>query len=56
MAQAIGIDVGGTKTAALRVSAEGEILAREALATPADDMQATLDTMAEAATTSGLAR
>ena len=49
MAQAIGIDVGGTKTAALRISAEGEILAREALATPADDMQATLDTMAEAA-------
>jgi len=48
-AQAIGIDVGGTKTAALRVTGDGEILAREVLATPADDMEATLRTMAEAA-------
>jgi len=48
-AQAIGIDVGGTKTAALRVNLEGEILAREVLETPADDMDATLATMVEAA-------
>jgi glucokinase len=47
--EAIGIDIGGTKTAALRVTADGEILAREALATPADDMAATLDTMVAAA-------
>jgi len=49
--QAVGIDVGGTKTAALRVRADGEILAREVLPTPAHDMQATLDTMIEAAHT-----
>jgi glucokinase len=47
--QAVGIDVGGTKTAALRVTAAGEILAREVLPTPASDMQATLDLMVEAA-------
>lgn len=48
-AEAIGIDVGGTKTCALRVSADGDILAREVMETPAGDMQATLDTMVEAA-------
>jgi glucokinase len=48
-AQAIGVDVGGTKTAALRVAGDGEILAREVLPTPADDMEATLQTMAKAA-------
>ena len=42
--QAVGIDVGGTKTAAVRVSASGAVLARETLPTPADDMQATLET------------
>jgi glucokinase len=46
-AQAVGIDVGGTKTAALRVSSEGEVLARAVRPTPADDMQATLDVMIE---------
>jgi glucokinase len=44
-AQAIGVDVGGTRTAALRVAADGTILAREAVPTPAEDMAATLDAM-----------
>jgi glucokinase len=48
-AQAIGIDVGGTKTAALRVAADGSILARETLPTPAQDTQATLETIVRAA-------
>lgn len=48
-AQAVGVDVGGTKTAALRVTADGRILDRQILPTPAEDMQATLDTMVEAA-------
>jgi Transcriptional regulator/sugar kinase len=48
-AQAIGIDVGGTKTAALRVATDGEILDRAVLETPSDDMQAILDMMVEAA-------
>jgi glucokinase len=47
--QGVGIDVGGTKTAALRIDGAGEILAREILPTPAHDMQATLDTMIDAA-------
>lgn len=46
---AIGIDVGGTKTAALLVDREGTVLAREVLATPADDERATLATMVDAA-------
>lgn len=45
----VGIDVGGTKTAAARVAPDGSILARESLPTPADDMAATLDTMVAAA-------
>lgn len=49
--QAIGIDVGGTKTAAMRVAADGTVLAREILPTPADDMAATLDTIVVAAKT-----
>ncbi len=48
---AIGIDVGGTKTAALLVDPDGTVLAREVRPTPADDQQATLDTMVEAART-----
>jgi glucokinase len=48
-AQAVGIDVGGTKTAAVRVTGAGEILARHVLPTPADDMLETLETMVEAA-------
>lgn len=47
--QAIGIDVGGTKTAAARVRSDGTVLAREVLPTPADDMAATLDAMVKTA-------
>jgi glucokinase len=47
--QAIGIDVGGTKTAAARVDVDGSVLAREILPTPADDMGATLETMVKTA-------
>lgn len=35
--QAIGLDIGGTKTLALRVDADGRVMAREVVATPADD-------------------
>jgi glucokinase len=48
-AQAIGIDVGGTKTAAVRIDGAGSVLAREVRQTPAEDMGATLDTMVETA-------
>lgn len=40
-AQAIGVDVGGTKIAALRVTLEGSVLGRVTVPTPADDMGAT---------------
>jgi glucokinase len=40
---AAGVDVGGTKIVALRVTADGTELARAIHPTPADDMQATLD-------------
>ncbi len=46
---AVGLDVGGTKIAAARVAADGTILARERLDTPADDMAATLEAMVSAA-------
>lgn len=46
---AIGIDVGGTKTAALVVDREGAVLARDVRPTPADDGQASLATMVDAA-------
>jgi glucokinase len=46
---AIGIDVGGTKIAALLVDRDGTVLARELRPTPADDQRATLSTMVEAA-------
>ena len=42
---AIGIDVGGTKTAALLVDRAGTVLAREVRPTPADDQALTLETM-----------
>ncbi len=48
-AHAIGVDVGGTKIAAMRVSAEGEILARETVETPASDAEATLTATEQAA-------
>jgi glucokinase len=47
--QAVGIDVGGTKTAAARVDRDGAVLALEILPTPADDVDATLATIVEAA-------
>ena len=40
--QAVGIDIGGTKIAALRISAEGEIRARTLIPTPANDQTAAL--------------
>ncbi len=46
--QAVGVDVGGTKTAAVRISETGEILARTSLPTPADDQDATLATLERA--------
>ena len=45
---AIGVDVGGTKTAALRVSGDGEVLDRAIHPTPAEDQDATLETIREA--------
>lgn len=41
-ALAIGIDVGGTKTAAFRVARDGAILARDSVPTPAEDAEATM--------------
>ncbi|MBA3362878.1 MAG: ROK family protein [Actinobacteria bacterium] len=40
--QAVGIDIGGTKIAALRISAEGEIHAGTVIPTPATDRSAAL--------------
>ena len=40
---AAGVDVGGTKIVALRVSADGTEFARAIHPTPAEDMAATLD-------------
>ena len=40
--EAIGVDVGGTKIAALRVTSDGDVVARAARRTPADDEAATL--------------
>ncbi len=39
---ALGIDVGGTKIAALRVARDGSILARDTAPTPAEDQEATI--------------
>jgi glucokinase len=47
--EAVGIDVGGTKTAAARVGHDGSVLALETLPTPADDVDATLATIVKAA-------
>ena len=43
--EAIGLDVGGTKIAAVRIRPDGTILAREEVPTPAEDMEATLRAM-----------
>jgi glucokinase len=47
--QALGIDVGGTKIEALRVARDGSILGRSRAVTPADDPEATIAAMVEAA-------
>ena len=47
--QAVGVDVGGTKIAALRIDRTGEVLARDVRPTPAHDQAATLAAMADAA-------
>lgn len=49
--QAIGVDVGGTKAAAVRVGADGHVLAHAVVDTPADDVPALLAAMLEVATT-----
>jgi fructokinase len=46
---AIGIDVGGTKSAAALVGRDGAVLARAVRPTPAEDQHATLETMVELA-------
>ena len=43
MSQAIGVDVGGTKIAVMRVDRTGAVLARDTVPTPADDADATLE-------------
>src|SRR5581483_9086144 len=45
MAEAVGLDVGGTKIAGLRVSRDGRILARRTVPTPASDPEATVAEM-----------
>ena len=47
--EAVGIDVGGTKTAAARVGGDGRVIALETLPTPADDVDATIATIVKAA-------
>jgi glucokinase len=46
---ALGLDVGGTKILAVRTDEEGVVLARAEVSTPADDPEATLAAMVEAA-------
>ncbi len=47
--QAVGVDIGGTKIAALRTSAEGEIRARTVIPTPATDQTAAMPAIEAAA-------
>lgn len=49
MRSAIGIDVGGTKVAGLRVAEDGAVLDRTERSTPADDVAATVETVSELA-------
>ncbi|HEV8572488.1 MAG TPA: ROK family glucokinase [Actinomycetota bacterium] len=42
---AVGLDVGGTKAAGLLVTERGEVLARHVAETPAEDVDATMDTL-----------
>ena len=51
MAPALGVDVGGTKVAGLLVGDGGEVMAEETVATPADDVEATLETIYGVAST-----
>ncbi|HEY7666647.1 MAG TPA: ROK family protein [Actinomycetota bacterium] len=51
--EAVGIDVGGTKIAAARVSSVGEILARAVVPSPADDTDAIVEAMVAAAVAVG---
>lgn len=47
--EAVGVDVGGTKIAALRIDPSGRVLERVTRSTPADDMGATLAGLVDAA-------
>jgi glucokinase len=47
--EAVGVDVGGTKVNALRLDRAGTILQRATRPTPADDMEATLGALVDAA-------
>ncbi|MGH2654633.1 MAG: ROK family glucokinase [Actinomycetota bacterium] len=49
MRSAIGIDVGGTKVAGLRLAEDGAVLDRTERPTPADDVSATVETVSELA-------
>lgn len=49
MRSAIGIDVGGTKVAGLRLAEDGAVLDRTERPTPADDVAATVETVSELA-------
>lgn len=49
MRSAIGIDIGGTKVAALRVAEYGDVLDRRERPTPADDVAATVETVSDLA-------
>jgi glucokinase len=44
-AQAVGVDVGGTKATVVRIDADGSVVARERSATPAEDVPTLLETM-----------
>jgi glucokinase len=47
--QALGIDVGGTKIETLRVTRDGTVLGRTRVSTPAEDPEATMGAMIDAA-------
>lgn len=49
MRSAIGIDIGGTKVAALRMAEDGDVLDRRERPTPADDVAATVETVSDLA-------
>ena len=49
--QSVGVDIGGTKIAALRITTEGEIRARTIIPTPATDQSAAMPAIEAAAAT-----